>query len=78
MKKLLLTALLVVSFHASASVEHDDGSITLSKDEKEAVESMINDLMQQRKFLILEFNGALEYIKRMQEQLEAPSKGKCV
>jgi hypothetical protein len=63
---------------AMAATEHEDGSITLSKDEKEAVESMVNHLLQQRQFLQMERGGAMEAIKEMQKKIESLEKSKCI
>lgn len=78
MKKLLIAVLLAMPLLAGAATEHEDGSITLSRDEKEAVESMVNDLLQQRQFLMLERGGAMEAIKEMQKKLEAFEKARCI
>lgn len=77
MKKLLLASLLAVPLFAGAATEHEDGSITLSKDEKEAVESMVNQLLQQRQLLQMERGGAIEYIKEMQKKLDAFERARC-
>jgi hypothetical protein len=63
---------------AMAATEHEDGSITLSKDEKQATEALFNQLMLERQFLFLERGGAMEAIKEMQRKLEAFEKAKCV
>jgi hypothetical protein len=78
MKKLLLAALLALPLSAVAITEHEDGSVTLSKDEKEAVEGMVNHLLQQRQFLQMERGGAVEAIKDLQKKNEMLEKSKCI
>lgn len=63
---------------AMAATEHEDGSITLSKDEKQATEDLFNKLMLERQFLFLERGGAVEAIKEMQKKIESLQSAKCV
>lgn len=77
MNKFLLALLLAVPLFSGAATEHEDGSITLSKDEKESFEGLVNQLLQQRQFLLLERGGAVEAIKDLQKKYEMLEKSKC-
>lgn len=76
MKKLLLAALFAPLISLAASL-HEDGSTTLTKEEKEAAEAAFSQLFQDRMRLMMEQGGALEALRDLQKKHDALEKAKC-
>jgi hypothetical protein len=71
MRQFLVGFLIALSASAVALTRHTDGSITLSAQEAAAVEKNFNGMAS-------DLNAAIAIIQRLQHDLEAMKKGKCI
>lgn len=76
MKKVLILLFLLAG--CASAPKEDDGSITLTKDQKQAVEAMVNQLLHDRMRLTLENGGMSEALRELQQRHMDLEKAKCI
>jgi septal ring factor EnvC (AmiA/AmiB activator) len=78
MKKLLLAALLAMSFHASAGQLHPDGSMTFSKAEIEEIDQMLQQIEKEYFAAHSAMVESQDLADELQRKLGALKKDKCL
>lgn len=76
MKKVLILLFLLAG--CASTPKEDDGSITLTKDQKQAVEAMVNQLLHERMRLTLENGGMSEALRDLQKRHDDLERSKCL